>query len=402
MASLLIPQAEPPAPAPVRPRGERGRRRRERGRFDAFPFDPVARWALRAGFAAPYAVVGFLYGESGVDAPTGNSALRARLDAIPYGSTRIEDIAAFYPPISGLVGMVLPGALLGLGIAGALVAGFFLQKMLEIMVQREMPRSTTALFLLALAAGPLFAYMAVGNLALLLGLAFFGVGLSQMVRFVVWGSTQSGFVAGLLFMLAALSDAGAILYVATVAATAPFLRWSRSGQPGVRLASVFVLLFPTLSSFGALVLLELLFRVNPVDALAPMLADTPARTERLLTVVLPSVDGLLLVAPVLAAWVIALVVRRPGAMIASTLVFASILAGFCIGLVPSSSAGSTFMLMMLLAIALIPRAGRGYATWIVNAVLVGQIAVAWATALQRDVVVEWLAAVARGVANVLG
>ncbi|MCU1438150.1 MAG: putative rane protein [Naasia sp.] len=394
--SALEVASPPAATGPVRPvTGPTARRRHRltRGGFDPYPFDPVLRNLLRLLFAAPLAVVAVVANGTASVELTGNWALMGDLARYPFGSTRIEDTAAFYPPVSSLAGALLPGGSLGLGIAGALVAGVFLQKLLEIMVQREMSGWLIGAYLTAVAANPLFAFLAVGNLPALVGIAFFGVGLSHMRRFITWGSTRDGFVAGLLFMLAALSDSGAILYVVTAAAAAPFLSWRRGEQRGARGASVFVLLFPTLSAFVSLVGLEVLFRVDPVGPLMPLLTGTPARFTELVTGILPDMTGALLAAPVAAAWVISLIVKRPGGMLASTLVFLAILGGSCVGLVPSSSAGSTFVLMVLLAITLLSRPERGRPTAAVIAIVLAHVPIAWATALDREIVAEWLAAV---------
>ncbi|HEY8591019.1 MAG TPA: hypothetical protein VIL55_15845 [Naasia sp.] len=409
MVSLLTPaevaQADappaPPAAAAVAPRGRR-RHRQKRSRFDPYPFDPFLRNLVRLAFAVPFVLLAILAdGEESVTL-TGNWSLLVKLAGYPFGSSRLEDIASFYPPVSSLLGAVLPGGSLGLGIAGALIAGFFLQKLLEIMVQREMSPWIITAFLLAVAANPLFAYLAIGNLPVLLGMMFFGVGLSHMRRFITLGATRDGFIAGLLFMLAALSDSGAILYVVTAAAAAPFLSWRRGEQRGARAASVFVLLFPTASAFASLVGLELLFRIDPIGPLMPLLAATPQRFTELVTVLLPDATGALLAAPVAAAWIISIVVRRPGGIFASTLVFVAILGGFTIGLVASSSAGSTFVLMVLLAITLLGRPERGWRQVAVILVVLAHVPIAWATALDRQVVSAWMATLTDAAQALLG
>ena len=136
-------------------------------------------------------------------------------------------IGEIFPPLSTLLAAIIPGGRLGLGVAGALVAGVFLQKMLEIMVQRKFSPWLASLLLIALAANPLFAYTATENFAAFLGLAFFGLGIADIVRFVAWGNTQSGFRAGIYLMLATLSDLSGLVYVLTAAAAAPFLRLGR-------------------------------------------------------------------------------------------------------------------------------------------------------------------------------
>ena len=84
--------------------------------------------------------------------------------------------------------------------------------------------------------------------------------------------------------------------------------------------------------------------------------------------------------------------RRPAAIFISTLVFLAILVAFVLGLLPSGSAGNTFILMTVMAAALIP-AGRSRA---VNAALLViallQILIAWASAFTRPILLEWIAA----------
>jgi len=101
-------------------------------------------------------------------------------------------------------------------------------------------------------------------------------------------------------------------------------------------------------------------------------------------------SGWLLIAPVLSAWVIALVVRRPGSILVSTLVFFAIIGAFVIGLIPAGSAGNTFILMTLMAIALIPTRKELITVVMMDVVAVLQIAIAWATAFNRDIVLQWM------------
>jgi len=288
MASPLTLQADSPLQyavhrpqpleaGPAAVRLPRRRHRKERGRTDPFPFDPVTRWLLRLVIALPYAGIAALLTLSGETVPTGNALLLDRVNSIDLGGLNVAGLLELYPPISTALAVLVPGGLLGMGLVGALVAGVVVQKMIEIAVQRQLPRITAVVFVLALAANPLFAYLAVGNLGVFLGLSFFGLGLTHVVRFILWGSTRSGFIAGLLFMVAALCDGGAIFYVLSIALAAPFLRWSRGSQRGAHRASVAVLLFPIASAFILLVALELLFRVDPFGGIRELVAGTPGR-----------------------------------------------------------------------------------------------------------------------------
>jgi len=266
----------------------------------------------------------------------------------------------------------------------------FLQKILEIMVQRNFRPGMTTIMMLALAANPLFAYTVTENFAAFLGLAFFGLGIADIVRFVAWGNTQSGFRAGLFLMLATLSDLSGILYVLTAAAAAPFLRLGRRHQQGARGANVLVIVFPTLAAIGSIAILNLIFLHRPLGSTGRALIAGTADRFATIPHLFDHPSGWLLIAPVLSAWVVALIVRRPGSILVSTLVFFAILGAFVIGLIPAGSAGNTFILMTLMAIALVPTRRELITVVMMDIVAVLQIAIAWATAFNRDIVLQWM------------
>jgi hypothetical protein len=377
------------APLSVR---DRSNRRPERSRLDAFPRDPVARWVLRVLFAVPFLLVAWAASYSPFDGTltTPNHALLQHIAQIDWNRADVTWIGQIFPPLSTLLAAAIPGGQTGLAIAGALIAGVFLQKILEIMVQRRFHIGTTIILMLALAANPLFAYTATQNFAAFLGLAFFGLGIADIVRFVAWGNTQSGFRAGMYLMLAVLSDLSGFLYVLTAASAAPFLRLGRANRPGARGANVLVIVFPTIAAIGAIVGLNWIFVGSPLGAFgAKILAGTPERFANLLHI-LASPTGWLLFASVASAWVIALVVRRPGSIIVSSLVFLAILGSYTIGLLPAGSAGNTFLLMTLMAIALVPTRREFITVVAMDVVAVLQIVIAWATAFNREIVLQWM------------
>ena len=70
-----------------------------------------------------------------------------------------------------------------------------------------------------------------------------------------------------------------------------------------------------------------------------------------------------------------------------------ILGSFVLGLIPSGSAGNTFILMTMMAIALIPTPRRRLLISLVDSVAALLVGVAWLTAFNRPIVVEWMNAV---------
>lgn len=368
-------------------------RRERRENLGAFPHDPRLRWALRLGIALLIVLPAVVGAGSLASVDTPNQQLLTHLGQVSWDRADQRWIAEIFPPLSTLLAAaVSPLGRLGLSIVGALFAGVFLQKLLESMVQRRFPPSVGVVLLIALAVNPLFSYTANENLPALMGLAFFALGIADVARFVSWGSTQSGFRAGILFMLAVLSDGSAPLYVGVAALTAPFLSLRREGQRGVRRANLLVIVFPSVAALGSIVILNLIFLGR---ALAPeqddALAGVPERLSRLITL-FGEPGGWLLLASVGSAWLVSAIIRRPGALIISTLVFAAILAAFILGMLTPNSAGNTFILMTVMATALIPARQELSARILLLALATLQILIAWASALYRPILTEWIVA----------
>jgi hypothetical protein len=178
--------------------------------------------------------------------------------------------------------------------------------------------------------------------------------------------------------------------VLTAAAAAPFLRLGRRHQPGARGANVLVIVFPTVAAIGAIAILNLIFIHRFLGSTGQGLIAGTAERFATLPHLFEHPSGWLLIAPVLSAWLVALIVRRPGSILVSTLVFVAILGAFVIGLIPTGSAGNTFILMALMAIALIPTPKEFVTVVMMDIVAVLQIAIAWATAYNRDIVLQWM------------
>jgi len=382
--------------AEVEETGRRLTRRAPRTRLDPFPRDPLLRWASRLVLAVPYLLVAWFSNatDTGAAIATPNQQLLDHIASIEWNRADPEWIGQIFPPFSTLLATIIPGGRAGLSIAGALVAGIFLQKLVEIMIQRRFPTGTVVILTLAIGANPLFAYTAVENFAAFLGLAFFGIAISDIVRFIAWRNTRSGFRAGMLLMLAVLSDLSGILYVLTAALAAPFLRLARADQKGARGANVLVIVYPTVSALAAIFFINFVFTGQLFNSFGQAVFEGTAERFASLGPLFTTLNGFLLVAPVLSAWVIALIVRRPGSILVSTLVFAAILGAFVLGLIPSGSAGNTFILMTVMAIALVPTAKERVTALLVDVVAIAQIAIAWAAAFNREIVISWMSAVA--------
>jgi hypothetical protein len=324
-----------------------------------------------------------------------NADLLIDVAAIDWTRGDAEWLALLYPHTSILIAAANPFGRLGLSIIGAIAAGFLLQKVAEIIAQRAIPRSTGIILVIALAANPLFAYFALENLPGFLAMTFFGLALADLVRFVNWGSTESGFRAGILLMIAALSDPSGILYALVAVLASPFLRHGRASAPGLRAANMLVIAFPTLGAFATIAFLNVLFFGTPwpQQDVAAILAGIPAGFSSLLALY-TTPTGWLIAAPVLSAWLVAAIVRRPAAIPVSTIVFLLLNLAFLLGAFHPGAAGVTFTLLTLLAITLIPAARTPLTNALVDVVAVLQIGIAWAAALDRAIVLAWMQSVA--------
>ena len=380
----------------IESRGDQVRRERRLG-LDRFPQKEATRWVVRLFIALIFAIQPVIGANALARVDTPNQQLLDHLATISWDRADQNWIGDIFPPLSTLFAVaVSPFGRIGLSLLGAAMVGIFLQKLLEIMVQRRFPFSVGIVLLVALAANPLFAYTATENLPALMGLAFFALGIADVARFSTWGSTQAGFRAGLMLMLAVLSDTSALLYVGAAAASVPFLRLRRQGQPGARAANLLVVVYPTVAALAAIVALNLIFLGQPLTRNAMSLLEGAGERIAHLGDVYTSVNGWLVLASVGSAWLVALLVRRPAAIFISTLVFAAINAAFILGLLPSGSAGNTFILMTVMAAALIP-AGRSRGINIaLLAVALLQIVIAWTSAFNKPAIEPWIAALNAG------
>jgi hypothetical protein len=369
-----------------------------RVRIDPYPRSSRNRWLLRLLLSLPYVVVAILGERAAAETPpamsTVNADLLARVARIDWTRADAAWVGDLYPPVGTIIAAITPGGTLGLGIVGALIAGPFLQQMLQAMQQRRFPPVESAMFMAALGANPLFAHMVTTNLEAFLGVAAFGVGATNMVRFVAYRNTQAGFRAGLLFSLAALSSASGIVYIVVIGLAAPLISLARRGERGARASNILVLLFPTLSAFLTVAFLQLVFLHRPFAFLTDQFGYDPALWDTVPQLV-TTLNGFLLLAPMISGWILALLVRRPGAVLISTLLFLGLLVGYILGLIPANSAGNTFFIMTMMGMAILPAATTRRADVLITIVAGVQIVIAWAAAYNRPIVLDWMGSIAR-------
>jgi hypothetical protein len=380
----------------LRRRLQEAHRPRRHVRGLEWPADPAYRLLVRTSFAVPFVVIAVLLAlHGGAPGVTPNEAFGLRATALPWAHADPTWVGHLYPPITTVLAAVVPGGATGMTVVGALVAGVLLHAVIEGMRQRGFALSSTVVFAIALAANPLFAYAATENLPAFLGIGLFGLGFADLVRFTTERDTQSGFRAGILLMLAALSDPSGVVYVVAATLAAPLLSAGRGRGVARGSANTLVVLFPTLSAFGAVMLLEWIFAGDPFGVVRALVVVDPARLailQQLFTTPL----GWLWLASMAGTWAIGLVVGRPGAVLLTFLLFSALVGGYLLGLIPENAAGTIYLMMMLAAIGIVPAASNTPLTLTVNALAVLELAVAWLTALNRPIVVDWLTALLQG------
>ena len=168
------------------------------------------------------------------------------------------------------------------------------------------------------------------------------------------------------------------------------------------IANTLVIAFPAAAAMGSVWLLGVMFLREPLGlAAADAFTGGHFGLDSLVGVFQTPYGGLLL-ASVATAWLMSLVLRRPGGIIVATLAFAAVMVGFVLGLVPPESSGNTFMMMTMLCIALIPTARVPGATRLVGLVAVAQIVIAWIAVIDRPAVAEWLTTLIGAAGSLVG
>lgn len=88
-------------------------------------------------------------------------------------------------------------------------------------------------------------------------------------------------------------------------------------------------------------------------------------------------------------WVIALITGRTGAVIVTGVLFAAVIGGYLVGLIPENAAGTIYMMMLLAAMGFVPAAASGRLT-LANVFAGVELVIAWAPTFNRPIVYAWL------------
>ncbi|MFT4235189.1 MAG: hypothetical protein QM607_09350 [Microbacterium sp.] len=307
-----------------------------------------------------------------------NAQLLTELDGLDVGFEGVGLLAAFYPPITHVIALIVPGGVTGLAVLASLQAGYFLQRVVEWGVRQSSRVLDQSVFLLLYLGVPMFAFLITTNLEVTLGIGFFALAMIDLVRFVVYANTQAGFRAGLLLAGAALSAPAFTLAILISITVTPFLVASRRGS---RSASAFVIAFPTIGAFGTVALLLLVFggRLDTLVTAGGFAFDAEALDRQ--GIRFSSLAGWLYFVPTVAGMALALILGRPVVMLLPPVLTASTLLMTALGITPTGSSGIGFFVLIAVTIAMLPRRLKGWRRAVVLAVGVSQIIVGWLMAL---------------------
>lgn len=365
--------------APVTGRSARGFRPR-------WPETAARRWTLRVALAMPYMVVAMIADARGVIS-VANLRLEQAGSLIDWGADDLSFVSEIYPPIPVAIARLLPGGALVLGFVGALCAGVVLQVLWERLHQRAVPAWLTVLLLASVGATPVFFYSSTQDLVAFIGMAFFALAIAGLLRFAVEADTEGGFQCGLAFGVAAMCDPATAVYAIAAGVAAPFVAWRRyREEPGAALATLAVVLTPTLAAFGGWMFLDWrfsgsglhLFEEPTFLAFPGGVVDTIARELGYLLVNIA-------ITPVFVVTAVLIARRRPLALGAHALMLLSILVTHVLGI--HVDAGQGLVIIAGVAVLTVGAAPSRAAAGLLGAAAIAQIGLTW-TFVRPDTMID--------------
>ncbi|GAA4170862.1 hypothetical protein [Gryllotalpicola koreensis] len=350
---------------------------------------------MRLGFALPFLVIAVLAAQGKAEPTSDNDLVYQHVLGIDWSRADVEWVRDLYPPLGMIfatgVMRLVPLGTLGLGLLGALIAGYLGQRTLESMRQRVFPPTAIALFCVALFANPFTVYLIERSTLLFITIAFFALGADNMTRFIAFRSTRDGFRAGLFFMLAALTDSVGVILVATAAVSSLFLRPGERRERGRRRADLLVIAFPTACTLVLWYFLQWAFGAVPyrlfgIGVQPGELADDVEYFFRY---------GWLILTPVACLCVVALLARRPSIALMTVALAAVYVLALFVGLGHDPSAAGFAVLVLLLLIVYTPEIRPRIVDLALPFLAALQIVVMWLASIDDYYLVAWFDAVRR-------
>lgn len=321
-----------------------------------------------------------------------NAALAARGARIQWGDASLHWIGEVFPPLSVALASLLGSSSIAYAVVAALVVAGSAQRLTGVLVRGRFGRWASAAVALALLAAPPTLYLVTNDLQSILGVALVAVALHGIGSFVLNGSTEAGFRAGLAMGVAVVVDPAAWLYALVLAAAAPFFA-RRAGRQGPmsHVATVAVLVFPAAAAMGFWAYLTWWFVPDPGESLRAIFFsgfDNGAGVS--------PTESALMVLLGLAASPLALIaaysrsIRDPWTLIAPAIGLTGLWASLWLGL--REVGGQTYLMLLVLYITLLAeRAPRRTERAVITVAAIAQLGIIWWLSLnQAAAVKDWL------------
>jgi len=217
-------------------------------------------------------IITFSMGGLSNDAYSPNSALLITVRELQNNGTSLTWIATLYPPFSLLLAAFanFTGgyASLIMALMGSFLLSILVVSMIGILRQKRVPMKLRVILIGLIALNPIIYWLAIYNLPGIIGLTLLALGLAHTIRFVQWGGTYNGFIAGLMFAGAILANNTAILMVAIAIGAVITFRWFHGTRIAAIVGMVLVLIYPTILAMIGLAATSWVTRGNPLAFLS--------------------------------------------------------------------------------------------------------------------------------------
>jgi hypothetical protein len=327
-----------------------------RWRQERWPRTTWARWVVRLAVAVPFVGLADLANRA-AGASAANVALHRDATSLHWASGRLGWVAHGFPPVPLAIARVFPGGASGLAIAGGLCTGVLIQLTIERMILRSVPIPTTIVLAAAVAATPVFWYLATGDFATFLTLSLLSVALTGLLDFTFNRSTGSGFIAGISFGFASLCDLSAVPFALAGALAAFFVTPNSHVVREVarRRAAAAVVLFPTVAAIAGWEFLQWRFSGSWTASLTradPALFRFPGGVWQSLWHAVDSVGADLVYVPVLIAAGALLLARRPMSLVPCVTFVGCVIVDLWVG--AALSGATVVILLAVVGLAMLP------------------------------------------------
>ena len=363
----------------ITPKIKKGKHIALRKVLDPWPHGRTLRTLTQLVLSLPFLAITLWYQiqVTGAKTTSPNIVLLDRINDLNITDTNLDWLNQFYPPLPSLFAVIFNSEL-ALGIVGSFIAGWFAHAVWEVMVQRRFPYYLQIIIMFAVIFNPITFYNATQNLGGFLATAVLGIGTIQMVRFIEFGSTYHGFQASLMFAAATLSSSYGIIFVLIIVISSSLLKWHRIGFTGAIRSTLTVILLPSIGIFVTFLIISWMLTGSAMGRVEELLSGFTLSTILQITTVYNTPLFLSFAAPSLGVWAVAQLSHRKGALaFAFALVLVQLAVMFLVLHGITSGTGVTYLMLVILSLALIPQNRTVPVNILISVIMVMQIVISY-------------------------